>query len=440
MSSKTINRRRFTQGLAAALAMPAFVPSKVLGEDAPSHKLNMGFIGTGNNGYGEMHSFMRDERVRVLAVCDVNDEGPGYWDGTIRGREPARRAVNQFYGDESCLAFVDFRDLLAREDIDIVYIGTPDHWHALNAIMAAEAKKDIFCQKPLSLTIAEGRAMVDAVKKHNVVWQTGSQQRSDVNFRRVCELVRNGRLGDIHTVRCGLPGGTPDFGRTAHLTDPAPIPEGFEYDFWLGPAPEAPYAPGRVGVNFRWILDYSGGQITDWGGHHPDIAQWGLDMDGSGPVKVKNAKGKFAEGPLYNTATEYYIEYEYENGVTLIISSSERGGVTFEGSEGKAWANRGRHEVEPESLQDEVIGPNEIHLYKSDNHNRNFIDCVLSREATVAPVEAAHRSITLSHLGNIAMLTGRDLSWDPVKEEFVGDEGANAMLRRPYRPPWNTIA
>ncbi|MBN1441380.1 MAG: Gfo/Idh/MocA family oxidoreductase, partial [Planctomycetes bacterium] len=315
-------------------------------------------------------------------------------------------------------------------------IGTPDHWHAIIAIAAAEAKKDIYGQKPLSLTVAEGRAMVEAVERNKVVWQTGSQQRSDSNFRRACELVRNGRIGKLHTVRCGLPGGIPDYGKTAAQTEPRPVPEGFNYDLWLGPAPEAPYCPARVGVNFRWNLDYSGGQITDWGGHHPDIAQWGMGTDRSGPVEIRNPQATFAKHPVYNTATEYSIEYIYESGVKLIISNRERGGVTFEGTEGKVWANRGQHDAEPKSLLSSEIGPNEIRLYRSDDHVRNFIDCMISREETVAPIEVGHRSISLAHLGNVALILRRGFRWDPKTERILDDPGADFLLNRAYRRPW----
>ena len=279
--------------------------------------------------------------------------------------------------------------------------------------------------------------MCDAVARHNVVWQTGSQQRSDWNFRRVCELVRNGRIGKLHTVRCGLPGGIPDYGKTAKLTETTVVPDGFNYDMWLGPAPEEPYCPARVGVNFRWVYDYSGGQLTDWGGHHPDIAQWGMDTEHTGPVAIKNARGRFASGPIYNTATEYYFECVYENGVTLIISNRERGGVTFEGTDGWVWANRGRHKASSKEILESKIGPEEIHLYESDDHVKNFVDCVVSREATVAPVETGHRSISLAHLGNIALRTGRDLRWDPKTERIIDDAAASALLSREHRGEWS---
>ena len=237
-------------------------------------------------------------------------------------------------------------------------------------------------------------------------------------------------------MRCGLPGGTPDLAKTGNRKDPEPVPEGFNYDFWLGPAPEAVYAPARCHVNFRWILDYSGGQITDWGGHHPDIAQWGMNTESTGPLEIRNAKGAFAKDKLWNTATDFYFEGIYQNGVKLIVSNKERGGVTFEGSDGSVWVNRGAIEANPKSLLDSVIGPDEIHLYRSDNHFRNFIDCVISRKEPIAPIETAHRSISIAHLGNISLRIGRDLKWDPEKEQIVGDEEANRMLQRPMRSPW----
>lgn len=433
------SRRGFLKSAGVACAAPTIIPASALGRGrpAPSNRITVAFIGTGNNGYNWCRQFLQQDRAQVVGVCDVNREGPGYWNGGVRGREPARRLVDDHYGGTACRTFVDYRDVLDRDDVDAIYIGTPDHWHALIAVAAANAKKDIYGQKPLSLTVSEGRAMSLAVERNRIVWQTGSQQRSDHNFRRACELVRNGRIGKLHTVRCGLPGGTPDFGKTADQTDPQPVPDGFHYAFWLGPAPWAEYCPARVGVNFRWVLDYSGGQITDWGGHHPDIAQWGMNTEHTGPVRIRNPQGVFADGPVYNTATEYSFECEYANGVTLVVSSSERSGVTFEGSDGWVWANRGRHDASSKEILESEIGDDEIHLYRSDDHVTNFLDCVQSREPTAAPVEVAHRSISIAHLGNIALRLGRDLTWDPDRETFPDDKEASAMLSRPYRAPWD---
>lgn len=445
-----MNRRDFLKaGTAAACAasLPSIIPASALGRGrrpAPSDRITMGIIGAGNQGTNNMMGFLDDERVQVVAVCDVNAESAGYWNGRFAGREPARKTVDWFYAREirsgqyaACTGHEDFREVLARDDVDTVMLALPDHWHAIPTVEAAKAGKDIYGEKPLSLTIAEGRAMSDAVKAHGRIFQTGSQQRSDARFRHASELVRNGRLGTLQRIRIGLPGGHPDLGKTAHRKAPEPVPAGFNYDLWLGPAPEAPYCPARCHVNFRWILDYSGGQVTDWGGHHPDIAQWAMGTEHTGPVAIRNAKGTFPAGDLYNTATAFYFEAVYDNGVTMVVSSDERMGVTFEGTDGWLWVTRGAHEASSPSLWDTEIGPDGIHLPKSDNHFRNFIDCVVSREEPVAPIEAAHRSITIAHLGNIAMQLGRDLRWDPSAEAFVDDDEANRMRSRPMRDPWH---
>jgi predicted dehydrogenase len=450
-SSSRLNRRsllRKTAGaVAAGFAFPAVVPGSALGlgrRPAPSNRVALAVIGTGNQGFNDLRSFLRDDRVQVVAVCDVNRESPGYWEGKVGGREPARRLVEEQYAKDKpsgtyrgCDAHVDFREVLGRNDIDAVEVCTPDHWHAIPVIEACKAGKDIYCQKPLSLTVAEGRAMSYAVNKTKVVFQTGSQQRSDPRFRRACELVRNGRIGELRTVRVGLPEGRKDYAKTGDHKKPEPVPEGFEYDRWLGPAPDAPYAPARCHVNFRWIYDYSGGQVTDWGGHHPDCAQWGMGTELTGPVEIRSAKGVFPPDELWNTATEHYFEAVYESGVTMAVSHRYRMGVTWEGTEGTVYADRGKLETNPKSLLDTKIGPNEVHLYASDDHFRNFIDCVLSRGPTAAPVEVAHRSITICHLGNIAMrLRRKRLRWDPRTEQVIGDDEAAAMLSRPYRDPW----
>ncbi|MFO8000008.1 MAG: Gfo/Idh/MocA family oxidoreductase, partial [Marinilabilia sp.] len=438
-----VTRRTFLKRTAAAatalIAAPTIIPASAMGKNGhvpPSDRINLAFIGAGNQGCNDARSFLNDERVQITTICDVNKKSDGYWDGAVAGREYLMDMVDKAYSEKygkkyrSCRGFEDFREVVNLKDIDAVEIATPDHWHAIPVMMAAGAGKDIYCQKPLSLTVQEGRDMSDAVKKNNIVFQTGSQQRSNHHFRRVCELVRNGKIGELHTVVCGLPGGTPDFGNTGHQTKIEPVPQGFNYDMWLGPAPEAPYCPARTHVNFRWVLDYSGGNVTDWGGHHPDIAQWGMNTEYTGPVKIRNPKSKWSDHPIWNTATEFYFECIYENGVKLIIQNDKDLGVTFKGSEGEVWAGRQKHTVKPESLEDVEIGPEDVNLYKSDNHFRNFIDCVISREEPIAPAEVAHRSITLAHLGNIAMMLGQDLDWDPDKEEFIDNFAANQLLTR----------
>jgi predicted dehydrogenase len=445
------SRRRFLgrAGAAAALsyAFPTIVPDRALGLSgsvAPSNQITVGVIGAGNQGFNDIKSFLRDDRVRIVAVCDVNRESPGYWEGKIGGREPAKRLIEKHYAEKTpsgsyrgCSAHVDYHEILGRKDIDAVEICTPDHWHALMTIDASKSGKDIYCQKPLALTIAEGRAMSFAVNRSRVVFQTGSQQRSDAKFLRAAELVRNGRIGDLRTVRVGLPGGRPDLAKTADYKKPEPVPAGFEYDRWLGPAPEARYARARCHVNFRWILDYSGGQVTDWGGHHPDCAQWGIGTELTGPIEIRKAKGSFPPDELWNTATEFSFEAVYENGVTMLVSNRERMGVTFVGTKGEIYVDRGHIEANPKEILDSRIGPNEIHLYASSDHFRNFIDCVISRQPTAAPAEVAHRSITICHLGNIAMRLGvESLRWDPRTEQIIGNDEASRLLSRPYRSPY----
>ncbi|EPR66639.1 Gfo/Idh/MocA family protein [Cyclobacterium qasimii] len=430
------------------LTIPTIIPGSALGKNGfvtPSDRINLGFIGAGNQAGNDVKDFLADKRVQVTAVCDVNKKSSGYWNGKVAGRDFIMQVVDEHYSEknnsnyQSAIGYTDFRELLENKDIDAVEVVTPDHWHSIPVMMAAAAGKHIYCQKPLSLTVDEGRAMSDAVKKYGVTFQTGSQQRSSHHFRRVCELARNGRLGELHTVTCGLPGGTPDFGKTGHLTETIPVPKDFDYDMWLGPAPEAPYSPCRTHVNFRWNLDYSGGNVTDWGGHHPDIAQWGMGTELTGPVRIQNAQAVWSDHPVWNTATRFYFECIYDNGVKLIIQSDKDFGVTFQGTEGSAWATRGDHKINPESLKGTVIGPNETQLYVSDNHFTNFIDCIYSGEETVAPAEVGHRSITLAHLGNIAMMLEQDLVWDPKKEQFKDNFAANQLLIRKMREPWGAL-
>jgi len=443
----TTNRRDFIKkyGIATTgiILVPTIIPACSRGKEghvAPSDRINMAFIGAGNQAGNDAREFLKDERLQITTICDVNKESPGYWNGKVAGREFIKKQVDDFYSEKfgkkykSTIGVIDFREVIQNKEIDVVEIVTPDHWHAIPVLMAAAAKKDIYCQKPLALTIPEGRAMSNSVKKHNIIFQTGSQRRSQPKFRKLCEVVRNGRVGKLHTATCTLPAGTPDYGRTGHLTDPTKVPKTFDYDMWLGPAPDAPYSPARTHVNYRWVLDYSGGQLTDWGGHFNDMAQWGMGTDDTGPVRIQNARGNWVDHPVWNTANRFYFECIYANGVKLIIKSGEDTGVKFEGSEG--WIS---NREDPQKLMETEIGTDEIHLYKSDNHYRNFIDCVLSRKETAAPAEIGHRSITMSHLGNIAMQLEQDLDWDPESERFLNNGAANLMLPREMREPWASI-
>jgi predicted dehydrogenase len=419
---RPISRRQFLRGSAlaagAAFAVPTIVPPSVFGAAAPSERITIGCIGVGNMGSSDLKAFKGNSNSQVVAVCEVDAQR------LAEARELA--------GIDAGSCYKDFRELLARSDIDAVTVVTPDHWHAPICIAAVRAGKDVYCEKPLTHTILEGRQLVNEVKHYGRVLQTGSQQRSSDNFRKACELVRNGYIGDVKTVIVGLPNNN----RTCEPTwQPQPVPEGFDYDFWLGPAEWAPYHKQRCHYEFRFILDYSGGQVTNWGAHHLDIAQWGLGMDNSGPVEMVG-QGEFPQSGLFTTATKVYFEATYANGTKLICKTGGSN-TRFEGTKGWVDVKRGGLKTEPESLATQVIGPQEIHLYDSKNHHQNFLDCIKSRQEPIANVEVGHRSSTLCHLGNMSMLLKRPLKWDPAKEEFVGDDVANRMRWRPRRAPWN---
>jgi len=417
-----ISRRQFVKASAAAsFAFPSIVPSTVFGRNgrpAPSDRITMALIGCGGMGQGDMRSLMRYPEVQMVAVCDPD----------TNHRMSARQTVEQ--RSAGCDDYNDFREVLARDDIDAVIQATPDHWHAPIVIAAARAGKDIYGEKPLSLTIDQGRAMSDAVRKYGRVFQTGSQQRSDDRFRFACELVLNGRIGPVRTVTCGLPT-TP----TTINQPTKPVPPGFDYDLWLGPAPYAPYCDQRTHWNFRWILDYSGGQVTDWGAHHIDIAHWGLGLTETGPIEVEGV-GEFPVDGLWNAATNYHFTATYRSGVKMVVTNGVDNGVKWEGPGGWVFINRSRIDAEPKALLDEQIGSCETHLPRSNGHHRNFLDCVKSRKEPIAPIEQAHRTITVAHLGNIAMLLGRKIKWNPESEMFVNDAEATRMQDRAMREPW----
>jgi predicted dehydrogenase len=430
MKERCIQRRRFlkeTVGVSAAVVgFPYLVPSSVLGKAgtvAASERITLGFIGTGDHGRNvNIKNFLANADAQAVAVCDVDPVNLA----------AARDMVNKKYGNTDCATYKDFREVLARADIDAVMISTPDHWHVPISIAAAKAGKDIECEKP-TLTIAEGRMLVETMKRYGRVFQWSTEDRAVDVYHRMCELVRNGRIGKVHTIRVELPSG-PD---TPGDPTPMPVPEGFDYDMWVGPAPWAPYTKGRCHWNFRWIQDYSGGMLTDWGAHLLDGAQWGNDTEHTGPVEV-DGKGLFWRDGLYNTAIEFNIEYKYADGVRLIVTSGTPS-LRFEGSEG--WiGNRGWRaplQAEPKSILDSVIGPNEIHLYTCPGgEQRNFLDCVKSRKDCYFPPEIGQRCFTIAHIGNISMLLGRKLRWDPAIERFIDDEQANRMLSRALRSPW----
>ena len=439
--TSVITRRQFLKGSAVAatgtaLLGPTIVPASVFGAEAPSNRITIGCIGVGRQGTADMRDFLGLPSAQIIAVCDVD----------ARRLANAQKTVETHYSRQSsggtykgCKTYGDFRELVAQADIDAVSIVTPDHWHALPAIAAARAGKDIFLEKPLTLTIEEGRILSDTVRRYNRVFQVGSQQRSDTRFRQACELVRNSRVGKIHTVKVGF-GTDPATG----AEPPMPVPDVLNYEMWLGPAPWVPYTENRVHPQKDYgrpgwlrIADYGAGMITGWGAHHNDIAQWGLGTEYTGPVEIEG-QTEYPKDGLWDVHGPFRIEYTYANGVKVICADEEKNksGVTFEGDAGWVWVTRGRIDAEPKSLLTSTIGPNEIQLYKSNNHKANFLDCVKSRAETIAPVEVAHRSCTVCLLGEIAMRLGRKLKWDPDKERFIGDDLANRMLARTMRSPW----
>jgi len=417
----TVSRRQFLKSSAVAagavIAFPTIVPSSVFGADVPSNRIMMGCIGMGSQGTGNMRGFKGKAGCDVVAVCDVD----------VGHREKAR----QIAGLGVSSSYTDFRELLARDDIDAVSVATPDHWHVPISIAAVRAGKDVFCEKPLTLTIAEGRVLADEVKRYGRVFQTGSQQRSGSEFRFACELVRNGRIGKLHTMKVGIPGNNR---KCPPTWEAEPVPEGFDYDMWLGPAPREPYTKQRCHYQFRFILDYSGGQMTNWGAHYLDIAQWGNGADDTGPVEIVG-HGEFPKTGLFTTAKTADIEYTYANGVKLHLKTGG-GDIRFEGSEGWVFVTRRKIDAEPKSLLTSKIGPDEIHLYNSNDHKQNFLDCIKSRKDTICTAEIGHRSSSVCHLGNIAMLLDRKLKWDPKTERFINDSAANRMLAHGMRAPW----
>ena len=426
-----LTRRGFLRAAAAAVAAPSVVPCSVLGADAPSNQITMGCIGVGRQGSGNMQGFL--DRVRVVAVCDV-DAGRAQAAKQTVERRYAERLGNGVY--KGCLAYSDFRDLLARRDIDTCLICTPDHWHTLPAVAAAQAGKDMYIEKPLTLTVPEGRVLSDAVRRYGRVLQVGSQQRSDTRFRTACELVRNGRIGKLHTVTVIL------------ATDPGcgpeptmPVPDGLDYDFWLGPAPLAPYTEKRVHPQRGYgrpgwlrMRDYSGGMMTGWGAHHNDIAHWGMGTEYTGPVEIEGT-AEYPKDGLWDVHGKFHVEARYASGVRLVMHDGSDG-VRFEGSDGWVFVKRGRLETEPKSILSETVGPEETRLYRSNDHKGNFLDCVRTRAEPVANVEIGHRSATVCHLANIAMRLRRKLAWDPDRESFVDDAEADRIMVRTMRSPW----
>lgn len=442
----TVSRRDALK-IAAASAVPMVLPGHLFGNDAPSKKVTLGSIGIGWQGGGNMGQFLGNPDCRVVACCDV--------DGSHL--TSAVDKVNQRYENKDCAAYKDFRELIARKDIDAVVISTPDHWHSIPAIAAARAKKDIFCEKPLSHTLAEGIAMVAAVQENQRIWQTGSWQRSVMNFRWGAGLVCNGFIGKVKRLEVGLPAGHADFGGTGDKKPNCDPPKEVDYDFWIGPSKMMPFNPCRFHKNWRWCYNTGGGQLMDWIGHHLDIGHWGLSNpkfgcgpdDRIGPLEV-SATAEFPPADaVWNTAGKYRIECKYPNNVEVVLAGGHRdiqGGTKWIGENGWISVNRGQFDASnKEWCETYKRGKKRVEaaeakmdfkLMVSYNHMAQFIDCIKSRQKTVTPVEVAHRSQTPGHLGYIASVLGRKLKWDAAKQEIVGDPEATKLMSKKFRAPW----
>ncbi len=437
-----LTRRRFLRNSAGAVAgatllSPTIVPSSVFGANAPSNRVTVGMIGMGRQAYySNVKSFLSFPDVQVAAVCDVDA-----W-----RLESGRKAVEDHYAKDrssgtfkGCATFRDFRDLLARADIDAVMVSTPDHWHVPISIAAAKAGKDISCEKPVTLCIEEGRILSDTVRRYHRVFRMDSEFRSLACFQRTCELVLNGRIGKVHTIRTGVP-----VGDVAGPLEPTmPVPEELDYEMWLGPAPVAPYTVNRVHAPRKYdrpgwmrVRDYCEGMITNWGAHLNDIAQWGNGTERTGPVEVEGT-GKYPRDGLWEVLLSFEVRYKYANGVQLFYNTS-RPYVRFEGSEGWIEADYSKRTVtaQPQSILDSPLKADEIHLPLKDE-KRDFIDAVKTRGPTLADAEVAQRTTSLCQLGHIAIQVGHKLAWDPQAERFTNDEAANRLLGRPMRSPWS---
>ena len=452
-----MKRRKFiTRSITAAagtIIIPTIVPSSVIGKNPPSDKINIGWIGCGRQGRGDISGTMRFDTAMVIAVADVDSNRTELGKKLIEaGYAKKTGATNPV----DVKMYDDYKELLLNKSIDAVMITTPDHWHSQPAIEAALAGKDIYLEKPTSLTIKEGRLLSDVVKKTKVILQVGTQQRSSTQFRFAAELVRNGRIGKLHTVKIGLPGDP-----SGPPAVEAPVPKNLNYGMWLGSTPEVYYTEIRVHpqIDFDrpgWLRceQFGAGMITGWGQHHFDSAAWGMDTELTGPISIE-AVAQFPKSGLWDVHGDFMSKAEYKNGITMLTSGGYPNGVRYEGTEGWIFVTRGNYratdsdpipegrgqkplEASDPNILKSVIGPNEIHLYVSQNQQGNWLDCIKSRKEPISSVEIGHRACSVCLVTHISMKLGRKLEWNPDKEVFVNDKEANSMLSRPQRAPYGT--
>jgi predicted dehydrogenase len=419
----------------AAAAAPAFIPASALGRGgstAPSERVVMGVVGWGMQGPSNTGEFLHNKDCQVVASCNIDKNH----------LNSSLETINGHYGNQDCKPYHDFREMMARTDIDAVMIAVPDHWHELIAVEALKNKKDVYGEKPLARTIAEQQAIVKAVHENNRIWQTGSWQRSVANFHKGAEIVRNGMIGTVTHIEVGLPSGHTDFAHTREFMSISEPPPELDYETWIGPSKMMPYIRGRVHMNWRWNYNTGGGQLMDWIGHHCDIAHWGAGFDLEGPEEVEGHGDFPATDAVWNTCTKYRIECKYPKNITMTIAGGHkdiRSGTKWIGTDGWVWVDRGHFEASNADWSDYKQLPEELRkvkLIKSDNHWRNFLDSVKSRQPTITPVDVAHHSAIPGHLGLISMLVGRKLKWSNKEEQILDDADAAKLTTRDYRAPW----
>ncbi|MEX0686967.1 MAG: Gfo/Idh/MocA family oxidoreductase [Balneolales bacterium] len=424
-----ITRRNFIKSASIVSAF-SIIPSHVLGGmgiTAPSDRINLGFIGTGRQARTLQKNFMRSGGMQITSACDVYATNLNHFTELVKSTYAEAHGQEKYKG---CKAYADFRELLESPDVDAVVISTPDHWHGVQAVKAAEAGKDIYCEKPLTLTIKEGRAIANAVNKHKRVFQTGSMQRSAPEFRHAVELVRNGYIGEIETIKVSI-GGPPE----PYNLPGEPIPEGLDWEMWLGPNEYLPYnhellpnPDDEFWAQWRRFKEVGGGAMTDWGAHMFDIAQWAMDMDKSGPVEIIPPDGKNFE----------YLTYRYHNGITMTHENfGKNNAIRFVGTEGQIDVQRRNLAPTPVTLKDQVIGRDEIQVYRSVDHYKDWLDAIRNRSTPICDAETGHRTSTVGTLGNIAYELGRPLKWNPKTEKFKGDSDANKRLGRKLKKEWS---
>ena len=430
-----MKRRNFIKR-SAVFAAPTIVPSSVLfaqgDKPTPNERITLGLVGCGGQGTGDMRNIMRSPEIQTLAVCDPEK----------KHAERAKNHVDGQYKNKDCKSYNDYRELCDRDDIDAVVVGTPDHWHALPTLHALTTGKDVYCEKPITHLFAEGQLVYKAAAKHKRIFQVGSQQRSDTRFRVAAEVVLNGLIGKVKEVKVGLPTGK---GTNEEGKEAKPIPDGLDYNMWCGPSRMLPFHPQRLHWNWRWCLDYGGGQLMDWIGHHNDIAHWGLDKDKSGPIQVEAKNFRYPMKGMYDQPIDYEVVSTYEEGYTVTLSNRHKMGkdgrnmgTQWTGEDGWVYVDRGRIEASNMDWIRESFdrGPKKAYKVKG-GHARNFVDGIKTRTECICPAETGHRSATPGHIGYVSDRLGRAIKWDPKAEKVIGDDEAQKLLTAlPYRGEW----